>query len=684
MPRKQGLASLSRMSMESLGTMEDRASKIFDCFDGNDDGKVTPEEIAAFLSALLWLRMDVPEHKSFYDHVVDIARETLNRKPGSRARRHLRPGDMEDFLTRVNESDEMWFLLAKTELLTNTMLLKQFLTMEYSEPVFLFSWREFIKAYIAINLLPITFTMSFYMHYRKSRTIAIVQQLFVQRALYLGRHVVPFVHKAIGDKVVHIVVPLAVALYTCCFLCSLLWWGYHGAEMVRNVRNTADFVVFQDPKKEVCFFDAHLPLLVTQMIVTGAAAKVAIKDGERIDKVATAVRDLGDHTQMLHADVRHTCPPDWSIAKLLAELQSKVDAVAHASVAMWIMHASMISVPALMIGLHRVMRLVTIGNFWASEAIGPPVAFMSMFVIFVGLLLWWQEITEIMRFLFNQRVRSNLYSSLFSRGQARSNELPCLKNRKPRNLIIWANMRFYVQLPNVLELRWIECLLLAVLVLALATCACFFVTLFQGTLLAGGNNEDLQVAILFVAAAFMFIIIFTMVMIFTAVSTGNIYRTDLYTLNRELWLVECEMTRHGKDVQWSKNIAYEPLDLKAQLQTAGASAGGDRVEEITGMGAADSKPDDLQAPLATLSVGSVRSSGQLVEENSYKELSTWRGLLEKLIGLLDRSNEYIEVFGIPIGTTFRNAIFSLAFTGIAAGMSSLISFVVKGRNDNGG
>lgn len=134
----------------------------------------------------------------------------------------------------------------------------------------------------------------------------------------------------------------------------------------------------------------------------------------------------------------------------------------------------------------------------------------------------------------------------------------------------------------------------------------------------------------------------------------------------------------------SKNTAYEPPDLKAQRQTAGASAGGDGVEEITGMGAADSRPDDSQAPLATLSVGSVRSSGQLVEENSYKELSTWRGLLEKLIGLLDRSNEYIEVFGIPIDTTFRNAIFSLAFTGIAAGMSSLISFVVKGRNDNGG
>ena len=54
-------------------------------------------------------------------------------------------------------------------------------------------------------------------------------------------------------------------------------------------------------------------------------------------------------------------------------------------------------------------------------------------------------VCEITRFVHHQRMRAELYSCLFSRGEAWSRGLPCLKNRKAMNLVLWAKARFYVQ-----------------------------------------------------------------------------------------------------------------------------------------------------------------------------------------------------------------------------------------------
>ena len=58
-------------------------------------------------------------------------------------------------------------------------------------------------------------------------------------------------------------------------------------------------------------------------------------------------------------------------------------------------------------------------------------------------------------------------------------------------------------------------------------------------------------------------------------------------------------------------------------------------------------------------------------------LQACNGLLSKLTSLLDRSNEYLEVFGMAIGTKLKNAVLSVIFTAAAAGVSALISLFVR-------
>ncbi len=50
-----------------------------------------------------------------------------------------------------------------------------------------------------------------------------------------------------------------------------------------------------------------------------------------------------------------------------------------------------------------------------------------------------------MRFLFHQKVRAEIYTKLFNPAEAKANNLPCLVNRQPSNLILWAKVRFYMQ-----------------------------------------------------------------------------------------------------------------------------------------------------------------------------------------------------------------------------------------------
>lgn len=68
-------------------------------------------------------------------------------------------------------------------------------------------------------------------------------------------------------------------------------------------------------------------------------------------------------------------------------------------------------------------------------------------------------VAEVLRFLHQLKVRAQVFGTAFSRGEATINGLPCLNNGKPSNIMLWARMRWYIQLPNVLQLRCV-CLLL--------------------------------------------------------------------------------------------------------------------------------------------------------------------------------------------------------------------------------
>ena len=52
-------------------------------------------------------------------------------------------------------------------------------------------------------------------------------------------------------------------------------------------------------------------------------------------------------------------------------------------------------------------------------------------------------------------------------------------------------------------------------------------------------------------------------------------------------------------------------------------------------------------------------------------------VLEKLTALLKMSNEYIEIFGVPVDAKFKNAMFSLAFTGLIAAATSVTSIIIR-------
>lgn len=71
---------------------------------------------------------------------------------------------------------------------------------------------------------------------------------------------------------------------------------------------------------------------------------------------------------------------------------------------------------------------------------------------------------EIVQFLIKQQLLAQRYSKLFSHGEAAAAGLPCLKQRHPENLVLWARLRFYLQKPNVIEMRWVELFLVGVLV----------------------------------------------------------------------------------------------------------------------------------------------------------------------------------------------------------------------------
>lgn len=57
----------------------------------------------------------------------------------------------------------------------------------------------------------------------------------------------------------------------------------------------------------------------------------------------------------------------------------------------------------------------------------------------------WPAVGEIMRFLFHQKIRAMTYTRLFLPAEAKANNLPCLMNRQPKNLMLWAKIRFYMQ-----------------------------------------------------------------------------------------------------------------------------------------------------------------------------------------------------------------------------------------------
>ncbi len=53
----------------------------------------------------------------------------------------------------------------------------------------------------------------------------------------------------------------------------------------------------------------------------------------------------------------------------------------------------------------------------------------------------------------------------------------------------------------------------------------------------------------------------------------------------------------------------------------------------------------------------------------------YQAVLEKLVSYLEQTSEYIEIFGIAIDRAFRNALISLACSGLIAGLSALVALV---------
>lgn len=55
-------------------------------------------------------------------------------------------------------------------------------------------------------------------------------------------------------------------------------------------------------------------------------------------------------------------------------------------------------------------------------------------------------------------------------------------------------------------------------------------------------------------------------------------------------------------------------------------------------------------------------------------------ILDKLVRLLEMNTEYIEVFGVPVDTNFRNAVVGLLLSAVATVASALIAIVVQRFN----
>lgn len=62
---------------------------------------------------------------------------------------------------------------------------------------------------------------------------------------------------------------------------------------------------------------------------------------------------------------------------------------------------------------------------------------------------------------------------------------------------------------------------------------------------------------------------------------------------------------------------------------------------------------------------------------SLEELETCRLLLLRLIDVLRHSEEYLELFGVPLEPKFRSSLLSFVLTLAAAGLSAVISFLAK-------
>ena len=89
---------------------------------------------------------------------------------------------------------------------------------------------------------------------------------------------------------------------------------------------------------------------------------------------------------------KHGSDRDWTIGALLEALQTGVEAEERKSLVFKALWLSTWIMPIILVLLNRVLRIVLVGNFWATEdRLGPMVAVFNMVSLLINTTIWWHE-----------------------------------------------------------------------------------------------------------------------------------------------------------------------------------------------------------------------------------------------------------------------------------------------------